>query len=379
MKHKKKKGIGGSLTRSIFARFFLLSCAFTALYLLMLVALIAFLQTSGWRPWHLGGALGGVAMFFWNDFRYETLMLAWISGIAFIFFYYWRKTLYFVDSIAQASEILGNADAEYVTLPPELAAVGEQMNRVKRESLHNARAAREAERRKNDLIVYLAHDLKTPLTSVIGYLTLLKDERQISEELQGKYLSVALDKAERLEELINEFFEITRFNLSELTLECSSVNLTRMLEQILYEFLPTLAEKNLTLKQELEPDLNLVCDVGKLERVFDNLVRNAVNYSYPDSELAVKAASVPGGVELCFCNHGKTIPQEKLSRIFEQFFRLDTARGSSTGGAGLGLAIAKEIVELHGGRIRAISVDETVEFRVFLPKEAGAAKSHSEK
>lgn len=110
----------------------------------------------------------------------------------------------------------------------------------------NAAIAKKAEKRKNDLIVYLAHDLKTPLSSVIGYLNLLKDEQQISDELREKYLSISLDKAERLEDLINEFFEITRFNLSNITLEYRMINLTRMLEQLVYEFKPMLAEKNLT-------------------------------------------------------------------------------------------------------------------------------------
>ena len=105
---------------------------------------------------------------------------------------------------------------------------------------------REETARKNDLVMYLAHDLKTPLASVIGYLTLLRDEQQISPELREKYLSITLDKAERLEDLINEFFEITRFNLSTVTLDYSSIDLVRLLEQLRFEFMPMLKEKSLT-------------------------------------------------------------------------------------------------------------------------------------
>ncbi|MDA8219041.1 MAG: hypothetical protein M0Z94_15660 [Dehalococcoidales bacterium] len=118
-----------------------------------------------------------------------------------------------------------------------------RLNQVKYDLLRNQQLAKEAEQRKNDLVVYLAHDLKTPLTSVIGYLSLLRDERQISEELRRKYLSIAATKAERVEDLINEFFEITRFSLRNLTLDTARINLTRMIEQIVDEFKPLLAPK----------------------------------------------------------------------------------------------------------------------------------------
>jgi two-component system sensor histidine kinase VanS len=256
---------------------------------------------------------------------------------------------------------------DFIHLPSELKQVENRMNQIKQEATRNARLAKEAEQRKNDLIVYLAHDLKTPLTSVIGYLTLLRDEQQISEELREKYLSISLDKAERLEDLINEFFEITRFNLSHLTLEPSRINLTRMLEQISFEFNPLFAAKNLRCSLQVSSDVEIVCDVNKMERVFDNLIRNAINYSFENSSIEVSVDQKPNGVYVHFRNDGNTIPKEKLNRIFEQFYRLDTSRATKTGGAGLGLAIAKEIVELHHGTITAISENNKIEFVVYLP------------
>lgn len=209
--------------------------------------------------------------------------------------------------------------------------------------------------------------MKTPLTSVIGYLTLLRDESQISEELREKYLSISLEKAERLEDLINEFFEITRFNLSDITLEYSRVNLTRLLEQLTYEFKPMLLEKNLKCELEIASNVMLKCDVNKMQRVFDNLLRNAVNYSFDDGTIHIVATQNENNLSIKFTNCGNTIPQEKLERIFEQFYRLDTARSSRSGGAGLGLAIAKEIVELHNGTITAKSENEVIEFEVTIP------------
>ena len=218
---------------------------------------------------------------------------------------------------------------------------------------------------KNELITNVSHDLKTPLTSVIGYLTLLRDERQISEELREKYLTIALAKSERLEDLINEFLEIARYSLSTITLQHSEINLTRLLEQFVYEFQPVLDQKGLTCRLAVGEDILLNCDADKMQRVFDNLLRNAVNYSYDGTEIAIEAESGEDCVTLRFSNHGGTIPKEKLERIFEQFYRLDTGRGSS--GTGLGLAIAKQIVALHKGTITAESRDGLTVFTVTLP------------
>ena len=275
-------------------------------------------------------------------------------------------TKYF-NEINRGIDALTDENAEDVVLSPELAAIEKKINYMKHTLKQRKLQTELAEQRKNDLVVYLAHDLKTPLTSVIGYLTLLRDESKISEELKEKYLSISLEKAERLEDLINEFFEITRFNLSNITLEYSRVNLTRLLEQLTYEFKPMLLEKNLTCELEIAPDTMVKCDANKMQRVFDNLLRNAVNYSFDDGTIHISAVQNENYLVIKFTNCGNTIPQEKLERIFEQFYRLDAARSSRNGGAGLGLAIAKEIVELHKGTITAKSDNEVTEFEVTIP------------
>jgi two-component system sensor histidine kinase VanS len=258
-------------------------------------------------------------------------------------------------------------DDQIIELPSELHDVEKDMNLIKTNFKRNQQLAKEAEQRKNDLVVYLAHDLKTPLTSVIGYLTLLRDESQISEELRTKYLSISLEKAVRLEDLINEFFEITRFNFTTLNLDLSSVNLTRMIEQTVYEFKPMLSEKGLQCTISAVSDIIINCDANKLQRVLDNLLRNAVNYSFSSTTIEILVIQNNEGVKLKVLNHGNTIANEKLDRIFEQFYRLDTARTTQNGGAGLGLAIAKEIVELHGGTISAFSENETIMFEIAIP------------
>jgi two-component system sensor histidine kinase VanS len=222
-----------------------------------------------------------------------------------------------------------------------------------------------AEQKKNDLVMYLAHDLKTPLASSISYLNLLRDEKQLSEELREKYLTIALAKSERLEDLINEFLEIARYSLSTITLQHSEINLTRLLEQFVYEFQPVLDQKGLTCRLAVGEDILLNCDADKMQRVFDNLLRNAVNYSYDGTEITIEAKHSGDSVTLKLSNCGGTIPREKLERIFEQFYRLDTGRGSS--GNGLGLAIAKQIITLHKGTITVESGDGLTVFTVTLP------------
>ena len=298
----------------------------------------------------------------------QLLMVILIYLIEFIiiFIYYWNKVLSYLEELVSATEEIYTNKEKLIKLSPELVEVENNLNTIKTNLERNQRIARESEKKKNDLIVYLAHDLKTPLTSVIGYLTLLRDEREISPELREKYLKIALNKSERLEDLINEFFEITRFNLSNLSLEKSKVNLKLMLEQIIFEFKPMLSEKEIDVDLNFSGDEFVRIDINKMQRVFDNLLRNAINYSFEESLIDI-IVEKNENLLIKFINQGDTIPKEKLERLFEQFFRLDSSRTSATGGSGLGLSIAKDIVKLHGGDLTASSHDERVEFKIELP------------
>lgn len=335
-----------------------------------IVGLVLFVYIA-WRfcamfTWYADDPLYWILHFI-KEYIVLFMFIAIVTGWLLISSYFISKPMRYLDEVVDATEKLVSPKDEPIVLSDAMSYVESDLNRVREKALQNARAAKEAEQRKNDLVIYLAHDLKTPLTSVIGYLTLLRDETQISNELREKYLSISLDKAEHLEDLINEFFEITRFNLSNITLEYSRVNLTRMLEQLTYEFKPMLLEKNLSCELEIATDTMIRCDVDKMQRVFDNLLRNAVNYSFPNSVIEITALCDESNIKIKFKNSGNTISGEKLERIFEQFYRIDSARSSKSGGAGLGLAIAKEIVELHKGTITAKSENETIEFEVTIP------------
>lgn len=266
--------------------------------------------------------------------------------------------------------------------PAEYAEVSLQMVEIKAAMQRQEQLQKEEAGRKNDLITYLAHDLKTPLTSVIGYLSLLDEAQDMPQAQKTKYIHITLDKAHRLEKLINEFFEITRYNLQQIILEKEMVDLHFMLIQLTDEFYPILSAHGNTVRLELqsrqgEPDNGAIMDPEesiavygdgeKLARVFNNILKNAVAYSYPDTEILVRCIAAGEKVYITFSNRGKTIPAQKLNAIFEKFFRLDEARTTNNGGAGLGLAIAKDIVTLHGGRITADSADEVTTFTVELP------------
>lgn len=284
-------------------------------------------------------------------------------------------TKYF-DEIIIAVDELTKQDRKPIVMSPEMAFMSQKLNEVKLKLERSADAEREAEERKNELVMYLAHDIRTPLTSVLGYLSLLNEVPDMPAEQRAKYVGITLDKAVRLEKLINEFFEITQYHSQQIKLNREWIDLHYLLEQVLDEFYPVLSSRGNTAVLEAGEKLNVMGDGEKLARVFSNLLKNAAAYSYPRTQIKVTAVKKRGGVEVCFRNRGKTIPKEKLEFLFNKFYRLNEARSSDTGGAGLGLSIAKEIVDLHGGSIAAGSSDETVTFRVWLPEEADGDPRH---
>lgn len=221
------------------------------------------------------------------------------------------------------------------------------------------------QQKKNDLIMYLAHDLKTPLASALGYLTLLKDEKEIRPDLQQRYLTIVLNKVNHLEEMIEEFLEISKYSLSTLSLTYSTIDLPLLIEQVLFELQSLLNSKNLSYSLSFPSPILLSCDPDKLQRVFNNILHNAILYSDPHTTIEIKGRVDGKKVILSFSNSGPTIPIEKLALIFEQFYRLDSARNSN--GSGLGLAIAKQIVLLHQGEIKVTSRDKITTFTIALP------------
>lgn len=278
-----------------------------------------------------------------------------------------NKIFSYVFAVSESADKLFDKNVEYINLPPEMVEVEKKLNHFKTEAIKNERLARENEQKKDELIVYLAHDIKTPLTSMIGYLSLLSEIKDMPQEQKNRYIDIALDKSYRLEDLINELFDVARFNSEKIVLEKEEINLNLMLEQIADDFYPTLKEMNKKINFTSDEKTILYADPDKLSRVFNNLIKNAVNYSKENTDIDISILNKENQATVKITNKGKQIPKEKLDKIFEKFYRLDSSRTSKTGGSGLGLAIAKEIVELHGGRIYAESDMKETTFSVILP------------
>ena len=299
--------------------------------------------------------------------------------LLFAVFYYvaLSKMMKYVDQIGDGIENILSESTEPIHLITELKPIEIRLNEIKANLKRKEIEAEEGEKKKNDLVLFLAHDLKTPLTSIVAYLSMLDTHEDMPREDREKYTHIALEKSIRLGELINEFFDITRYNLQKIELEAIEINLSFMLEQLADELYGVLQEKSLSCEVQVEENLVVYGDPDKLARVFDNILRNAIAYCYADTKIQIEAQMKNRNVEIVFTNQGDKIPGVMLQTIFEKFYRVDGSRSSGTGGAGLGLAFAKEIVELHGGLIRAKSDDNRTQFVVTLPskteKEEGTA------
>lgn len=307
----------------------------------------------------------------WLYLRIDAILIIYlIIGFVCIFNYFWKKPWGYLDEVISATQTVYEQNDHAVALSEPLKELENQLNQIKMSVLLSKQAAKQAEDKKNEIIMYLAHDIRTPLTTVIGYLSLLHEAPDMPENQKEKYIKVALDKADRLEKLINELFEVTKYNAHTVVLKRETVDLHCLIAQVIDEIYPTLSANGNTVVFKADDDLSVTGDPEKLARVFSNLLRNAAAYSYFKTEISISAKKSDRNIQIIFENHGKTIPPEQLDSIFEKFSRLDEARLSDTGGAGLGLSIAEEIIHLHGGTITASSKNETISFMIMLPISA---------
>ena len=211
----------------------------------------------------------------WLYLRIDAILIIYlIIGFVCIFNYFWKKPWGYLDEVISATQTVYEQNDHAVALSEPLKELENQLNQIKMSVLLSKQAVKEAEDKKNELIMYLAHDIRTPLTTVIGYLSLLSEAPDMPTEQRAKYVGIALEKAERLEKLLNELFEITRYNTKTVSLKRENLDLYCLLVQLIDEFYPTLSARGNTAVLDAEENLLVMADPEKLARVFNNILKN---------------------------------------------------------------------------------------------------------
>ena len=310
---------------------------------------------------------------YFRGFKEAFFALSILAVFSLLLRYLFRWMTRYFREIHQGIDRLSSQSAEPIRLSPEMEPFESKLNAVQDILAQREQALKTAEQRKNELVLYLAHDIRTPLTSIIGYLNLLEEIPGLPATEKAKYIHISLEKSRRLETMVNEFFEIAQYHTQQIPLSPGPVDLCLLLEQVVDEHVPLFASRGNYAALQAQGPIRIRGDAEKLARVFNNLLRNAAAYSEPGTEVLVQAEQTDAEqIRVSVRSAGPTIPREKLESLFEKFYRMDEARASDTGGAGLGLAIAKEIVSLHGGTISADSADGQTVFTVSLPVEQTA-------
>jgi len=270
-----------------------------------------------------------------------------------------ERSVAYISRISEAMESISQGDLNTmieVVGDDEFSSMAENLNKMVEDIRKLMDKEREAERTKNELITNIAHDLRTPLTSIIGYLELLSVNHTLDPEVQQKYIDIAYTKTKRLEKLIEDLFGFTKLNYGKISMNIGKVDIIKLLSQLLEESYPSFADKNLSYElQSNVPAKIITADGNLLARLFDNLINNAIKYGADGKRVLVKVNASGQTVSVSVTNYGYVIPADELPLIFEKFYRVEHSRSTNTGGTGLGLAIAKNIVDMHGGLITAKS------------------------
>lgn len=298
-----------------------------------------------------------------------ALVLSVIIFIS-IFIIVTNKKMKYLEEIAAGVRIISSGDLSYRVEEKgkdEIKNLAENINNMASEIESRIESERRAEKTKSELITNVSHDLRTPLTSVMGYIGLIKDGKYENEEVMKEYLNIAFNKSSQLKELIEDLFEYTKLNNKGIILEKNKVNIVEFLSQIIEEYIPVFEENNIEIVKHFVEEKAIVdIDAGKMVRVFENLFSNAIKYSFKPGKVLVSTCHKGGYVEIVIKNKGENIPKEKIDRLFDRFYRLDEARNSSTKGSGLGLAISKNIIELHKGKIWGECIENDISFFIKL-------------
>lgn len=293
---------------------------------------------------------------------FTIIIMAVVLGIALFILYFLlltRKFNTYLDDITDGIMRIYAGDFKSripVKSVDEFGLIADRLNQVSQKIDGIMEERRLSESRKNELITSMAHDLRTPLTSIIGYLSLVSSDKNISNERKKHYIEVVYNKAVNLEKLVEDLFEYTKVTFREINMNISEINMVNFINQLVDEFYPNFQENDLEYDIKIEGmPLLIEGDGDLLARAITNLISNAIKYGKDGKRVVIRLKKEKEDVILQVINYGQLIPEEDIPHIFERFYRVEGSRSSETGGTGLGLSIAKEIIEMHGGTIEARS------------------------
>ncbi len=302
-------------------------------------------------------------------------MVTIIAGIVLFITYFLLLTKKFITYIKEMIEGInqisqGNfGNRIEINNEDEFALLADKLNQMADDIKGIMENERRSEYAKNELITSVAHDLRTPLTSIIGYLDLVSS-KELTQETQRKYIDIAYNKSKRLEKLIEDLFTYTKFNFGEVKANYNEVDMVKLLNQLVDEFYPSFSEYNLEYEFcPMAASAVIKADGDLLARAFANLISNAIKYGRDGKNILIELRKEESGVIITITNYGDIIPPEDLTRIFQRFYRVESSRSSETGGSGLGLAIAQSIITMHGGSIFARSDEAGTVFTIELKNE----------
>lgn len=305
-----------------------------------------------------------------------NVFLLFFIPLSFLFFYLFTKpyAIYFQEISAGIHHLANGDFSRRVHIPSndELGEIAKDINLAGEQLQEAVERGDFAERSKDQLVLNLAHDLRTPLTSVLGYLDFILREEQLTAEQVRHYTTIAFTKSQRLEKLIDELFEITRMNYGKVTIVEKIIDLSELFDQLNEEMYPAFEKNNLVARMNVAPQLMIRGDGELLARVFENILINACRYGSDGQFVDMNGYRDGGEVVIQIINYGDPIPEEIQAHIFEMFFTGDKARTHQDGSTGLGLFIAKNIVEQHHGTVSVQSNLIRTQFEVRLPYESKA-------
>ena len=251
----------------------------------------------------------------------------------------------------------------------ELAYIASSLNDMTDKLLDLMEKERDSERSKNELITNVAHDLRTPLTSIIGYMGYLAMKKDLDEETKENYIQMVYAKAKRLEKLIEDLFSFTKLNYGKIAMRVEKVDIVMLINQLLDDFYPSFTQNDLEYELVCKKNSIIInADGNLLARLFDNLINNAIKYGKEGKYIRVFINDEAEHVVVSVVNYGYIIPKEDIKNLFNKFYRVEQSRSTNTGGTGLGLAIVKNIVDMHKGTIEVHSDLDGTEFEVKLLK-----------